>query len=118
MLIIEIDDLVDIADLAGSPITDRQRIDIGYIILQHCKPFKNSLRNWHALSAANYMYANFKNHFRKAQIALHKTGKITVDKGLNHIAVVNIVTEGVNTEFAENDAEQINNVNKKDDLRC
>ena len=34
MLITEIDDLVDIADLAGSLITDRQRVDIGYIVLQ------------------------------------------------------------------------------------
>ena len=43
-LITEIDDLVDIADLAASPITDRQRVDMGYIILQRCKPFKTSIR--------------------------------------------------------------------------
>ena len=34
MLITEIDDLANIADLAGSPITDRQRVDTGYIVLQ------------------------------------------------------------------------------------
>ena len=104
-LITEIDDLTDIADIAGSPITDCQHIDIGYIVLQPCKAFKNSLGNWNALPAANCTYANFKNHFREAQIALCKTGKITVDKGLNHTAVVDMVTEGVHVAFAENGAE-------------
>ena len=32
-LVTGIKDLADIADLAGSMITDRQRVDIGYIVL-------------------------------------------------------------------------------------
>ena len=117
-LITEINDLADIADLLGSPITGCQCIDIGYIILQQCKPLKNSLRNWNALHAANRTYTNFKNHFRKAKIALRKTRKISVDEGLNHTAVVNMITEGVRVAFLENSAEQINNADKKYDLRC
>lgn len=101
-LITEIDDLADIADLAGSSLTDRQRVDVGYIVLQRSKPFKNSLRDWNALPADERTYANFKTHFRNAQIALRKTGEITVDEGLNHTEVVNMVTEGVRAAFAEN----------------
>ena len=52
-LITKIDDLADIADLAGSPLTDRQRVDVGYIILQGAKPFKNSLCDWNACPAAD-----------------------------------------------------------------
>ena len=73
-LIKEIDDLVDVADLAKLPITDRQRVDIEYIVLQRCKPFKNALRKWNARPVGDYTYANFKTHFCDSQIALRKTG--------------------------------------------
>ena len=116
-LITEIDNLTDVADLAGLPITDLQRVDIGYVVLQWYKPFKNSLREWNALPAPQRTYANFKNHFCDAQIALRKTGKITVDEGLNHTAVVDMVTEEVCAVFTEKDAEQLNNAEEKEDLR-
>ena len=113
-LITEIDNLTDIADLAGSPILDHQRVDIGYLVLQRCKPFKNSLCKWNALPGANRAYANFKTHFRDTQIALPKTGEITVSAGLNHAKMVNMVKEGVCAAFAENEPnlEQVNNVTK------
>ena len=118
-LITEIDDLADIADLAGSPISDRQRVDIGYLVLQQCKPFKNSLRDWNARSAVDRTYANFKTHFCDAQIALRKTGEITIDQGLNHAAVVDMVTEGVRAAFAESTPpeQQVNNTSKNKQLR-
>ena len=117
-LITEIYDLADIADLAGLLITDRQRVDIGYIVLQRCKTSKNSLREWSVLPVLQRTYANFKNHFRDAQIALCKTGKIIFDEGLNHTAVVDMVTEGFRTAFTENDTEQLNNADEKEDFRC
>ena len=40
MLTTEIDHLCNIADLAESPITDHQRVNMGYIVLQRCRPFK------------------------------------------------------------------------------
>ena len=40
----KINDLADIADLAESPISDRQRVDVGYLVLQRCRPFKTSLK--------------------------------------------------------------------------
>ena len=117
-LITEIDDLADIADLAGSSLTDRQRVDIGYIVLQRSKPFKNSLRDWNARPANQRTYANFKTHFRDAQIALRKTGEITVEEGLNHAEVVNMVTEGVRAAFAENTTVEVaNNMDETAELR-
>ena len=117
-LITEIDDLADIADLAGSPISDRQRVDLGYIILQQCKPFKTALREWNTLSVAGRTYNAFKTHFRDAQIALRKTGEITVAEGLNHAAVVDMVTEGVRAAFADHDVQEENIANSEtEDLR-
>ena len=100
-LITEIDDLADIAELAGSPITDRQRVDMGYIILQRCKPFKTGLREWNAFQPGNRTWVNFKQHFSDIQIALRKTGEISIEEGLNHASVVNMVTEGVRAALAE-----------------
>ena len=116
-LITENDDLVDIADLTGLAITDCQRVDIGYLVLQQCKPFKNSLRDWNALPPANRTYTNFKTHFCDAQIALHKTGEITVKEGINHTEMFNMGTKGVREAFAETTTEQANNINKNEELR-
>ena len=118
-LITDIDDLAVIADLAGSPITDQQRVDIGYLVLQRWKHFKNSLCKWNALPGANRTYVNFKTHFRDAQIALHKREEITVKEGLNHTEMVNMVTKGVQSAFEENknNAEQANNVTETEQLQ-
>ena len=118
-LITKINELADIADLAGSPLTDRQRVDIGYIVLQRSKPFKNSLRDWNTRPNVDRTYDNFKSHFRDAQIALRKTGEITVEEGLNHMEVVNMVTEGVRAAFAEQEPVQevANNMDETNDLR-
>ena len=52
-LITEINNLVDIADLANSTITDWQRVNMGYIILQRCKAFKVGLKEWNAKPLPN-----------------------------------------------------------------
>ena len=86
-LITEIDDLADIVDLSGSPITHRQLADIGYIVLQQCKPFKTGLCEWNPLPNANNTWDHFKTHFQDVQIALRKTGEISIEDGLNHATV-------------------------------
>ena len=68
-MITEVDDLVDIAELASSHITDRQRVDMGYIILQRRKPFKTCLREWNGCPLADLTWDNFKTHVCEAQIA-------------------------------------------------
>ena len=118
-MITEVDDLADIAELASSPITDRQRVDMGYIILQCCKPFKTCLREWKGRPLVDCTWDNFKTHVREAQIALRKTGKITIDEGLNHTNIVNMVTEGVRAALADQKIteEVVNNTNETENLR-
>ena len=62
-LITEIKDLADIAKIADSLITDRQRVDIGYIVLQQCRQYKTGLKEWNKLSPLNRTWNNFKIHF-------------------------------------------------------
>ena len=100
-MITEVDNLADISDLANLSIKDRQCVDMGYIILQHCKPFKTCLREWNGRPLAACTWENFKTHVRDAQITLRKTGEITVDEGLNHTNIVNMVIEGVRAALAE-----------------
>ena len=120
-LITEVDDLADVADLAGSPLTDRQRVDMAYIVLQRCKPFKMSLREWNGRPVADRTWNNFKNHFREAQISLRKTGEITIEEGINHTEMINLVSKGVRAALEEHEQpreETANNVEETNsDLR-
>ena len=102
-LITEIYDFTDIADLASSPITDRQHVDMGYIILQICKQYKTGLKEWNERPMAYRTLANFKTHFRNVQIALRKTGEPTIYEGLNHSAIVDMVLEGIQAALDEHE---------------
>ena len=62
-LMTEIDNLADITDLATSAITDRQRLDMGYIILQRCKQYKTGLKEWNERPLVDRTWANFKTRF-------------------------------------------------------
>ena len=42
----DIDDLADISYLAEAPTSECQRIEIEYIVLQRCRPFKTGLKEW------------------------------------------------------------------------
>ena len=100
----EIDDLADIADLAESPISDRQRVDMGYLVLQRCRPFKTGLKEWNDRPNNDKTWANFKTHFRDAQIALRRTGDITMEQGLNHTELLNMVEQGVRAALADQES--------------
>ena len=63
----EIDNLGDIADLAKSPILDCQCIDMGYIVLQRCRPFKTGLKEQSDLPNTDKTWANFKTYFGNAK---------------------------------------------------
>ena len=123
-LVTEIEDLADIAEIAGSPITDRQRVDIGYIVLQRCRQYKTGLKERNERPQADRTWNNFKTHFRDIQIALRKTGDLTIDEGLNHTEIVNMISEGVRVALEdhysneqENNNEQANNIEETEMLR-
>ena len=113
----EIDDLADIADLAESPISDRQRVDIGYLVLQRCRPFKVGLKEWNDLPTNNKTWNTFKTHFRDAQIALRRTGDITMEQGLNHAELINMVEQGVRAALAEQTQTDTQQNDENTDLR-
>ena len=117
-MIIEIDNLADIADLAGSLITDRQYVDISYIVLQCCKPFKMALRELNKRPVTQRNWKTFKTHFCDAHISLRKMSKITVEEGLNHTKMVDMVLEGVREALAEHTLpdKQINNASETEFL--
>ena len=118
-LVTEIDDLADIAEIAGSPITDRQRVDIGYIVLQRCKQYKTGLKEWNERAQADRTWNNFKNHFRDVQIALRKTGDLTIEEGLNHSEIINMVSEGVKAALEEHQIEeQAHNASETNSLKA
>ena len=117
-LITEINDLADIADLATSPITDIKHFDMGYIFLQRCKQYETGLKEWNERPLADRTWANFKTHFRNVQISLCETGELTINEGLNHFAIVDVVAEGVWAELDEHEPEeQANNMAEAENLR-
>ena len=102
-LVTEIDNLADIAEIAGSTITDFQCLDIGYIVLQGCKQYKTGLKEWNERPVVDRTWNNFKIHFCNVQIALCKTGELTIDEGLNPSEIVNMVSEGVRVVLEEHE---------------
>ena len=60
----EINDLVNIARIAKSPMMEQQNIDIAYIILTRAKPFQSALTKWGTRPQANKTWDNFKQYFR------------------------------------------------------
>ena len=105
MLITENNDLADITDIATSLITDRQRFNMGYIILQRCKQYKTGLRKWNEHPLADRTWANLKTQFCNVKIALRKTGELAINEGLNRSAIVDMVSEGVWAALDEHELE-------------
>ena len=91
----EIENYAEICALADSPLTDKQQIDFGYILILKMLKYKSSLRKWNELPAPQKTYDNMKTVFRKAQRAMRKTGELTIQEGINHTELVNLVSEGV-----------------------
>ena len=91
----EIENYAEICALTNSPLSNKQQIDFGYILILKMLKYKSALRKWNELPAADKTYDNMKTVFRKAQRAIRKTGEITVQEGLNHTELVNFVSEGV-----------------------
>ena len=86
-------------------------VNIGYIFLQQCKKYKTVLKEWNEPLLADRTWANFKINFRYAHIALCTTGEITINEGLNHTKIINMVLEDVCAEYKEREpTEEINTV--------
>ena len=62
-----IDDLVDLADHALSPMTPQQMIDMAYVIFARQPILQQDLRLWNRRPLADRTWANMLTHFREAQ---------------------------------------------------
>ena len=91
----EIEDLADISSIANSPLSDRQKIDFAYLLLQRTRHFKLGLQEWNRKSTSDQTWINFMIHFRDVHQDLKKTGELTVQEGINHADLINMVSEGV-----------------------
>lgn len=62
-----IDDLVDLAEHAQSPMTTQQMIDMAYVIFARQPILQQDLRLWNRLPLVERTWANMLTHFREAQ---------------------------------------------------
>ena len=69
-LFTEIDQLSTIAELAKAPLLERQKINMGYLLLQKVQVYTMVLTKWNQQGANKHTWENFKMHFRDAQKAL------------------------------------------------
>ena len=82
-------------EIAESPITEKQTVDYGYMLIMKTLKYKSTLKAWNALSTENKDWARFKTMFREAQKAMRKTGELHNNVGINHTELLNVVSEGV-----------------------
>jgi hypothetical protein len=65
-----VEDLVDLAEHAGSALTDQQMIDLAYQVLSKETLLRDDLRLWNRKPQADKTWANMLTHFRTAQTDL------------------------------------------------
>ena len=61
-----IDDLSELADVAGQPMTEAQKCSMAFIIFQNTGKFKSDLKAWNRKADADKTWDNMKSHFRSA----------------------------------------------------
>ena len=102
LLFVEIDDLVDILQLQDNALSQKQILDMDYIIIERSKVFKKDLRDWNKKQDNQKTWANFKLHFREAQQDLRNSSDLTVAQAMDKVDLVNAVTESINNIMIEN----------------
>ena len=68
-----VEDLCEIADLAETPYSPRQQVNIGYLIVNKLPIFRSDLRKWMRKPIADKTWLNFMAHFRQAHQELRDT---------------------------------------------
>ena len=85
-----------VADVAGSPETPTQLINMALIILTRSGIFTHDIRTWHTTNAGEKTWPNFKLHFKEAQTLLRMTGGTMNELGLHGAnAMVDQILEGL-----------------------
>eukprot|EP00957_Ditylum_brightwellii_P093119 7089267-Ditylum_brightwellii.AAC.1 len=102
----KINQLADLATIAHNLISEPQKIDYVYLILQLTGKFNSSLTGWNAKPRVDHTWASCMAHFCYAQKALSKTGALTIQDSMNIDQIVNTVSEGINQALMMKDNHQ------------
>ena len=94
-LFTEIDDLATIAELAKAPMSEQQKINMAYLLIQQAQVYSTALNNWNQQDQDAQTWESFKTHFREAQKSLRRTGALTIKDTLNHTKIIDLVQQGV-----------------------
>ena len=81
----------DLCELCDNSKTDRQLVQIAYIIFNRTRIFIDALLQWNKKHTNDKSYANFKTHMRAAYQALREVGALTVEDST--IAQANMIRD-------------------------
>ena len=91
----EVENYQELCEIADSPITEKQTIDYGYMLIMKTSKYNSTLKARNALPTEQKDWDLFKTTFREAQKAMRKTGELNTPDGINHTELLNVVSEGV-----------------------
>lgn len=96
----EIDYLGTITELARAPMSEQQKIKMGYLLIQQTQVYSTAFSKWNQKEYQDQTWETFKSHFRDAQKSLRRTGALTLQESINHTEIVNLVQQGVQQALA------------------
>jgi len=92
----KIDDLMDLANAAGSPYSAQQVINLGYLLLNKTGKFHTGIREWNRIPQDQQTWDAFQMHFSQAHRELRESGELEMrDTPFNTANIVQEVIEGV-----------------------
>ena len=92
----KIDDLMDLANAAGSPYSAQQVINFGYIILNRTGKFGQGIREWNRLLPNQKTWDAFQTHFTTEYQAVRDSGELTNQEStFNTANIIQEVVDGV-----------------------
>lgn len=95
-----IEDLMDLAEAAEAPFSQRQAVMIGYNIMNRTGRFKDSLREWIRKPTIQQTWIAFKTHFSQAHKELKKLGALTLEDTIPY-QQANVIQQIVYTAVEE-----------------
>ena len=92
----KVDDLMDLANAAGSPYSAQQIINLAYILLNKTGKFTTGIREWNRIPQAQRTWDAFQLHFSQAHRELRESGELEIrETPFNTANIVQEVIEGV-----------------------
>ena len=70
----------DLCTITNNDKTDKQLVQLAYLIFNRTRAFVNTLKKWNEKSTEDKTYANFKQHMRDVHHALKRVGALTIQE--------------------------------------